>query len=501
MKKYIVKTTQIKNKKKSQEITSIMNSEFIDYGLYKKVAYVELTIYVILALYLIQKFLLKYYIDDIKFNKAINQRNPSYVLKSAISDGSPTDAFNNIIISRVKMAFQSITGIFHSIFNSINSAFEKQLSSINAIRNIMKPMRDFVTEATKYFYKTIEKFSIAIMYTFHRLRQTFRRSLSGFNLIYHTLENSVNLTLSVLNSWELKTLFEFAGPLDFITNSFFKFLCFDENTLINNKKISDIHCGDILNNNYVTTTIECLNYEYLYKIKSDNQEIYVSGSHIIYDNENNKWCCVKDYNKAIKTDYKPQKLYSLSTSNHNIQIDNHTFSDYEEISNDKNSCLLINHYIMSDINKHLSFSDNLLNVQNVKNLDSGFVGQTLIRMNDNTLKNINSLEINDILFNNNRVIGIIKILAKDFIWYKCNNIISTDNCKYYIDNSCYPVNHKNLEISINDDFGYNIITELGYIMIHSNNNIDYKYLDFIQVSNIDVQDKITEIALTYMNRK
>jgi hypothetical protein len=221
----------------------------------------------------------------------------------------------------------------------------------------------------------------------------------------------------------------------------------------------------------------------------------------IYDNENNKWCCVKDYNKAIKTDYKPQKLYSLSTSNHNIQIDNHTFSDYEEISNDKNSCLLINHYIMSDINKHLSFSDNLLNVQNVKNLDSGFVGQTLIRMNDNTLKNINSLEINDILFNNNRVIGIIKILAKDFIWYKCNNIISTDNCKYYIDNSCYPVNHKNLEISINDDFGYNIITELGYIMIHSNNNIDYKYLDFIQVSNIDVQDKITEIALTYMNRK
>jgi hypothetical protein len=502
VKKYIQKTTQ---KNKSIEITSIMETPNIDYSQYRKLAYIEIGIYFLIAMYFIQKYLLKYYIKEVKDNKAALQKNPSYIAKSAIAGTPPTDAFNNTIINSFTNAFGGLKGSFSNIFGSMNKIFANQSNSLNGIRNIMKPMRDFIGNATGFFYKMIEKFTITIMYTFHRLRQIFRRSLSGFNLVFHALENTKNLLQSVLYSSELEFIFKSADFFKFLIGAG-ETLCFDKDTIINtmydSQKIKDIECGDILNHNYVITKIESLNNEYLYKIRTNNQDIYVSGSHIIYDTDNNEWCCVKDYTNAEITNYKPERLYSLSTSNHRINIGDNVFLDYEEISNDRKACLKINYEIMSHLNKHISFVDNLYHIQYAKNMDSGFLGNSQIRMNDNTYKNIKDIQINDLLSGNNKVIGVVKICANSFIWYDWNGIICTDNCKFYINNICFPVNHPSNKTYTDDLLGYNLITESSEMLIKSYDcEKDYRFVDFIQVKDHNIRKNISDIALKYMNKK
>lgn len=482
-----------------------MNSPNIEptFNTYIKVAYIEIAIYTIIALYFIQKFLVKYYVREIKQNKGNLQKNPSYLAKGLLAGESPASVFNNLIISRFTAVFKSAISPINNMFSSVNDAFSRQLNSINTIRNFMSPIRNFISDATGFFYKQIEKFTVTIMYTFHRLRQTFRRSLSGFNLIFHTLEHSKNLILSTMNSKEMSFLFSSADTINWILNSINR-LCFDKDTLINTvngyKKISELDCNTILTNNYVTAIIECSNDEFLYKIHSNNQDIYVSGSHIIYDKINKKWCCVKDCSYVEKTNYKPDKLYSISTSNHKIEIDDHLFSDYEEISCDRTMCLAINYLIMSHLNNKISTHDNLYNIKYAEKSDTGFSINTLIKMDNNTYCKIQDINIGDLLYGKNKVIGIVKILAGEFDWYEWNGIKCTDNCKLFLSNVWNPVNHPSAKIQFDDHFGYNLITTNGYLIANNNQN-DYKFVDFTQINNNDILDKINDITLRYMNRK
>jgi hypothetical protein len=155
---------------------------------------------------------------------------------------------------------------------------------------------------------------------------------------------------------------------------------------------------------------------------------------------------------------------------------------------------------MSHLNKHISFIDNLYHIQYAKNMDTGFIANTQIKMYDNTYKNIKDIQINDLLTQNNKVLGIVKIYASDYVWFDWNGIICSDNCKFYINDICFPVNHPSNKVYIDDTYGYNLITESGNIMVKSLTN-DCKFVDFIQVNDKNIQENISDIALKYMNKK
>ena len=122
-----------------------MNTSDVSPETYTRVAYIEIFIYTTIGLYLIQKYLLKYYVEDIKLNITENSQNPDSIVKSAIAGISPIEAFNNLIINRVKLIFRGITNRFYAMFNSISNMLVNQLESIDGVRNFMKPMREFIT--------------------------------------------------------------------------------------------------------------------------------------------------------------------------------------------------------------------------------------------------------------------------------------------------------------------------------------------------------------------
>ena len=128
------------------------------------------------------------------------------------------------------------------------------------------------------------------------------------------------------------------GPVMGTLKTMEKF-CFDKDTKITLKNkdvvtIKDIKLGDVIENgSLVVGKVELVNHikEHLYEIKTNNSEsIFVTGSHLILDNETNKFIYVENSNLSKKTSIVPEKLYCLITNDHIIKIGDLTFWDYDD---------------------------------------------------------------------------------------------------------------------------------------------------------------------------
>jgi len=185
-----------------------------------------------------------------------------------------------------------------------------------------------------------------------------------------------------------------------------KKVCFDKDTKIemldgSKKKIIDIQVGDILKNNNVVTAKMKLNANGVQMYNINN--VIVSSSHLIKYNNSNKWTSVENYTgmKSKVEYYLEPFIYCLNTTNKLIEINETTFSDWDEAVEDELNRILGCEYVTNDIEKiH-------------KELDGGFSGDTLIELFNGKKKPIKEIQINDILKYGEKVYGTIEINGKD----------------------------------------------------------------------------------------
>jgi len=204
-----------------------------------------------------------------------------------------------------------------------------------------------------------------------------------------------------------------------------KIKCFDKNTLLKmndgtEKIISKIEIGDILlNNNEVTSKI---------LVETEGSEIYdlngiiVSNSHIV--KYKNTWLPVSKHPESKKIDfYNEPFLYCLNTTSKIIIIKDHIFTDWDEIyDNDIYKfktllCVKMNNSKL-ELSKQYNFQTNDIH----KYFDGGFVGSTLIKLKNGTIKEIQNIKIGDILEENENVYGLVEINGKNI----------DEQCIYYL---------------------------------------------------------------------
>lgn len=119
--------------------------------------------------------------------------------------------------------------------------------------------------------------------------------------------------------------------------------CFHPNTFVqlqNNeiKFMKDLNLGDILKNGSIIESIMKVNNKnnaipfYIIKGAGVNKhDIYVTGSHYVYDNTMNKFIPVEKYSKAkLITDVKSDWFTCLITSDHKISLGNEVFWDWDD---------------------------------------------------------------------------------------------------------------------------------------------------------------------------
>jgi hypothetical protein len=115
--------------------------------------------------------------------------------------------------------------------------------------------------------------------------------------------------------------------------------CFDPDTPIKLKNgtiqfMKDLNLGDILENGSIVESVMKIdnkrNSVPLYLIKGQERDIYVTGSHLVFNNKTNQFCQVENYYKASLSCKRVDWFSCLITSDHKIQIGNEVFWDWED---------------------------------------------------------------------------------------------------------------------------------------------------------------------------
>jgi hypothetical protein len=229
--------------------------------------------------------------------------------------------------------------------------------------------------------------------------------------------------------------------------------CFDKNTILtmkdNTKKyIKDIKLGDILHDGSIVEAFMVSNSKNNIMYKLNN--IIVSSKHKIFSKKLG-WINVEDHPLSIKIDnYNEPFIYCLSTNSKIINIDNITFSDWDELDD-------IDVY---NLKEKFNF---IKDFREINKLNCCFHPDTELLMNNNKKINIKNIKVGDILHKNNEVLSIIKIKSDklNFKEYKFKkndmNIKASSNIIFnnYNDIRSKKINSPNI--------GYNIITSKGYI--------------------------------------
>jgi hypothetical protein len=216
--------------------------------------------------------------------------------------------------------------------------------SINSFRELFLTIR---TRALKIFFDLFSVFFNMII-EFQRvginIKDLFSKVAAIVGTMMYILSGSI---MSVQSAWN--------GPAGDLVRkvSKIKIRCFDPNTLIkaNNEyvKMCDLKLGDILKDgSEVIATMMINNLDmsgnpiqpyYLLKNGEKEEDIYVSGTHLIYNPHLMDFEMVSDNKNAIKTDIYGKYFTCLITSSHIIPIGKHVFHDWEDNNGSKSKTM------------------------------------------------------------------------------------------------------------------------------------------------------------------
>lgn len=365
-----------------------------------------------------------------KFSRLFNIGNNNTKNKSFSSMAS------GYLSSNTNKLFKPIEVVFNNIFGIFTKAFKHFFKTINQIRNLTRPIRTFFKNTAMMFYKKLNNFMIGIMYSLHKMRNTLRRSVSGFNMAFHTLNHIQYSFEAIANSPIPKVAKDVEPVINFMSNTLNTFgLCFDENTIIDTKNgkisIKNIELNvELDTNNFIISKHKfiagCDMYNYF--------DIIVSGSHLVQ--ENNKWIRIEESEFSKKIDYKNKFIYCLNTTKGYININNIIFSDFSE-----SNFTFLNKHINQIILDKLNNTSSSINTYVPKFLEQGIHGDTKLRLKTNQFRKIKDINIGDEICNGH-VLGKILINSKyiDIFKYK-NNYILSGNVK---------VNENGIWINVSD---------------------------------------------------
>jgi len=331
-------------------------------------------------------------------------------------------------LTNVTASFQTLIGNLSNSLNSVRAMFDKLRGFFQSVTeeimgrlmNIMIPLQQIIISFRDLIGKiqgTMTAGLFTLLGSYYTLKSLLGAIAQFIVIILIALAASIAIMWALPFTWGIAAVntgifLSIAIPmaiiLTFLNNtlgikglkSIPHIKCFDKNTYINmyngvEKKITDINVGDVLiGGNIVTSKITV---ETKGSIMYELDDIIVSDSHIIKYGD--KWIPVSKHPNAKKCSfYQEPYLYCLNTTNKTIEIGEYIFSDWDEISDE-------------DINNIQKNTNHMFNEKKDihKFLDSGFVGNTEIKLSDGHVKQIKDICIGDILENNESVYGIVEI--------------------------------------------------------------------------------------------
>jgi hypothetical protein len=276
------------------------------------------------ALYIIGVF---YYsqLAEIKANWPLYRCNPMYMPLADDINENFVFCVQSMQIDFMGYLLQPIT----FITSSITSMLGKFLSSIQNIRAMFDKIRTFFTNIIQSIFGVFLNLIIEFQRIIVGIKDLIGKTIGIMVSLMYTMDGSIKTMRSVWN-----------GPPGQLVKALGK--CFYPNTVIllkngEKKYMKDLDLGDVLSDGSIVETVMKIDNKRepvpFYVIKGggvEGNDIYITGSHLVFDKKQNKFIKVQDYSNAIKCDFQTEWFSCLITSNHKIPIGNEVFWDWED---------------------------------------------------------------------------------------------------------------------------------------------------------------------------
>lgn len=257
---------------------------------------------------------------EIKENWPLYRCNPIFMPLADNINENFVFCIQNMQSSFMGNLLQPLTFLTSALGSTLGGFVEQ----INDIRAMFDNIRNFVPNI---FTTIFGSFSVLII--------EFQRVAIGIKDI---MGKTTGLMVSILYILE--------GAITTMTSgyNFIKPIgkCFHPNTLValkngESKPMKDLDLGDVLINGSIVESVMKIDNKRdsipFYVIKGagvNNEDIYVTGTHFVYDKNSEKFIQIAEYAEAELTNVKTDWFSCLITSDHKIPIGNEIFWDWDD---------------------------------------------------------------------------------------------------------------------------------------------------------------------------
>jgi len=251
--------------------------------------------------------------------------NPTYMMFSNNVQQDFVYCVQNIQSSFMGHLLQPLTYVT-TLLSSLGDDF---MGNINDVREMFNKIRNFIASTIQNIFGVFLNLVIEFQKITIGIKSMISKMLGVMVTLMYVVDGSVKTMQSASD-----------GPPGQLVKSLGH--CFDPSTLVKlndgtNVEMKDLHLGATLNDgSKVNAVMKIANdgSENLYRLEKcgvNGETIYVTGSHLVYNESANKFICVKDDSRAVLEKEKKLEYYScLITDSHKIQIGGETFWDWED---------------------------------------------------------------------------------------------------------------------------------------------------------------------------
>lgn len=250
--------------------------------------------------------------------------NPMYMFLADNVEENFTYCIQNMQTGLMGYLLEPITFVTNSLTSQLGGFSE----DIQNIRAMFDKIRTFFSSIVQNIFGVFLNLIIEFQRITIGIKDLMGKSIGIMVSLMYVMDGSIKTMNSTWN-----------GPPGQMVRALGK--CFHPNTtlLLQNQKLvsmKNIELGDVLEDGSIVETILKIdnrkNTEYFYKILDNSRDeyIFVTGSHLVYDEISDTFIKVENYHKAEKTNKKSDVLYCLITDTHKIKIGEQTFWDWED---------------------------------------------------------------------------------------------------------------------------------------------------------------------------
>ena len=264
-------------------------------------------------------------VSVIKANWPLYRCNPIYMPLADNIESNFTYCIQTMQTNMMGNFLQPLT----FITNSMGSTLGNFSTEINSIRGMFDKVRGFSSNTSQSIMGVFLNLVIEFEKITISIKDLIGKTIGILTTIMYVMDGSI---MTMQSTWN--------GPPGQMVRALGK--CFYPETRIKLKcgavlPIKDIHLGDVLENGSVVYAVMKIDNQYepedIYRIPGcgiDQDDIYVTGSHLVYDKNLDLFITVDRYIKSEKSKIKLEWLSCLITSDHKIKIGSETFWDWED---------------------------------------------------------------------------------------------------------------------------------------------------------------------------